>query len=159
MPDIDYSSLPLTYEKTIPADYLDFLGHMNVMWYTHLFNEATFSFYDSFDFGVEYHTRSGDGSMGIEQHTRYLKELRQGDHISIRTRMLGYSEKKFHYIHFMLKDDAILSATMEILGIHTDMRTRRSSPIPKHIAAHFQRLFDEHNALPWDAPTNGVTSA
>jgi acyl-CoA thioester hydrolase len=155
---IDYTALPLTGEKTIPAEYLDFLGHMNVMWYTHLFNEATFAFYDSFGFGVDYHTNSGNGSMALTQHVSYLREIRIGDHITIRTRMLGYSEKRFHYIHFMLRDDARLSATMEILGIHTDMSTRRASPLPPVVTAAFDELLAEHSKLDWQPPLSGVVA-
>ncbi len=36
----DLRQLPVTSEATIPDEYLDSMGHMNVMWYTHLFSMA-----------------------------------------------------------------------------------------------------------------------
>ena len=35
------NALPITHATVIPEDYLDMMGHMNVMWYTHLFGCAT----------------------------------------------------------------------------------------------------------------------
>lgn len=37
---LELRQLPLTHQATIPEDYLDSMGHMNVMWYTHLFAHA-----------------------------------------------------------------------------------------------------------------------
>ena len=34
-------ALPITLQTVIPEDYIDVMGHMNVMWYTHLFGKAT----------------------------------------------------------------------------------------------------------------------
>ena len=36
----DVRQLPVTHRQTIPEEYLDVMGHMNVMWYTHLFGEG-----------------------------------------------------------------------------------------------------------------------
>ncbi len=35
--NIDFSSLPVTHEATIPENYIDAMGHMNVAWYVRLF--------------------------------------------------------------------------------------------------------------------------
>jgi len=37
---MDLSSLPVLHRADIPETYLDEMGHMNVMWYTHLFSEG-----------------------------------------------------------------------------------------------------------------------
>ena len=34
----DLTALPITHRAVIPDAYLDEMGHMNVMWYTHLFS-------------------------------------------------------------------------------------------------------------------------
>ncbi|MDH5506507.1 MAG: thioesterase family protein [Anaerolineae bacterium] len=155
--DINYSALPLTCQKTIPEDYRDIMGHMNVMWYTHLFDQATFAFFETFGMGAEYHTQSGSGSFALEQHTRYLAEVRVGEHIVIHSRALGRSIKRFHFIHFMLKDDGqTLSATTELIGTHIDMSIRRTSPLPAHLAAAFDELLAQHNRLGWPAPVCGA---
>ena len=156
-PSMNLTQLPLTYQKTIPTEYLDFVGHMNVMWYTHLFDLATFKFYETFGFGEHYHTQTALGSFALEQHTRYLAEVRAGEAVSIRTRALGRAAKILHFMHFMVEDaDGALAATTELVGVHIDMSTRRSSPFPEHIAAGFDEILAAHQKLDWDVPVCGV---
>ena len=37
---MNLSSLPVTHRAVIPEDFIDGFGHVNVMWYTHLFTEG-----------------------------------------------------------------------------------------------------------------------
>ena len=154
---MDFRQLPLTLQATVEAKHLDHLDHMNVMWYTHFFDLATWAWYETFDFGKAYHHESGFGSFALETHTRYLAELRAGDGVRIYTRMLARNAKLFHYMHFMQRaGDGELSATCELLGIHVDMSSRRSAPMPASVAAHFDRLIAEHSQLGWEAPVSGA---
>jgi len=156
---MDYSKLPITYQKTIPEDFIDLMGHMNVMWYTHLFDRATFHFFELFEFGHIYHTKTGNGSFALEQHTRYLEEVKQGESVTLRTRALGRTAKRFHFMHFMMNDNnGKLGATMEIVGTHVDMSVRRTSPMPEYIAAGFDEILEVHSGLDWDAPVCGAMS-
>ena len=143
----------------VRPEYLDFLGHMNVMWYTHHFDLATWGFYEGFGFGQDYH-KGNKGSFALEQHTRYLAEVREGEELRIYTRAISRSKKLFHFIHFMVRDrDEELSATSELLGVHIDMRTRRSSEMPAELAAAWDKLIEQHNELDWDAPLSGTMGA
>ena len=153
---MDFSTLPITHQQTIPEEYLDFLRHMNIMYYTHLIDVANFNFYDRIEFGKKYHTESGNGSFALEEYTRYLAEVRAGESLTIRTRMLGVGHKTFHLIHFIIKDEGqVLAATTEMLSIHIDMGTRLSSPLPDEIAHRFQAYLRDHEKLSWPAPVSG----
>lgn len=154
---MDFSKLPLTFQATVEAKHLDLMQHMNVMWYTHFFDRAIWGFYKLFDFGEDYHTTTGLGSFGLEMVTHYLSELRVGDEVKIYTRAIARNEKLFHYIHFMQRTrDGELSATCEMLGIHIDLSTRRSAPLPPNVAAGFDKLIAAHNHLGWDPPLSGA---
>lgn len=153
---MDFSSLPITHQQTIPEEYVDLLGHMNIMWYTHLVHLANFNFYDKIEFGKIYHTQSGRGSFALEEHTRYLAEILVGESVTIYTRMLGVGRKTFHHMHFIVKDEGeILATTTEMLSVHVDMETRLSSPLPDEIAQRFRAYLHEHERLPWPAPVSG----
>jgi acyl-CoA thioester hydrolase len=152
---MNLSTLPLTLSASVQEKHLDELGHMNVMWYTHFFDLATWKFYESIDFGERYH-QSGFGSFALEGHSRFLSELREDDQFSIFTRVLGRRDKVFHLMHFMQRDnDQKLSATLEALGVHIDMTTRKSSSMPEKIAANWDQIIAEHAALDWEAPLSG----
>lgn len=153
---MDFRQLPLTLEGTVKPEHLDFLDHMNVMWYTHFFDVAIWNFYNSIGFGHDYHTKSGSGSFALEAHVRYYAELRTDDSFKVYIRALKRNAKLFHFIQFMVRaKDNELAATQEMLGIHIDMSTRRSSPMPPATAAIWDRLIAEHSQLKWKPELSG----
>jgi acyl-CoA thioester hydrolase len=154
---MDLTELPITYRAVIPEAYLDEMGHMNVMWYTHLFSQATGSLFDLFGFNRAYFEANQAGAFALEIHIRYLAEVRVGHAVTVRSRLLGRSAKRLHYLHFMVRDEGeVLSATEECIGTHVDMRVRRSVPLPEVITEAFDRILAEHGRLAWPPPVCGV---
>src|SRR5689334_15112524 len=93
--ELDLSGLPITFQQAIPESYRDEMGHMNVMWYTHLFSLAFVKFADAFGFNEDYFRSRQTGSFALETHVRYLSEVRIGWNVTIRSRVLGRSDKRF----------------------------------------------------------------
>lgn len=154
---MNFNPLPISHQAVILPEYIDIMDHMNVMWYIHLFDQATRQFFDSFGFGEGYRFDSGNGSFALEQHVRYLAEVREGDTVTIRTRALGRSAKVIHFMHFMIRDrDEALSATGELVGMHADLDARQGTPFPPEIAARFDAILGEHQGLSWQAPVCGA---
>lgn len=150
-------SLPVTYRHEIPAHYRDEMGHMNVMWYTHLFSQSFGKFGDQFGLNEAYFRANERGSFALESHFRFLAEVHIGKHITVRTRLLGRSPKRLHFMHFMTIDESgALAATQENVSAHIDMRIRRMCPLPDDIAERFDRIVAAQNRLPWPAPVCGV---
>src|SRR5258708_184351 len=102
---MDLNELPITYRAVIPEAYLDEMGHMNVMWYTHLFSQGAWGLFQMVGLNLEYFKANQTGSFALEQHFRYLKEVRLGQHVTIRSRVLGRTAKRWHTIHFMIIDE------------------------------------------------------
>jgi acyl-CoA thioester hydrolase len=131
---------------------------MNVMWYTHFFDRATWNWYNSFGFGHDYH-QPPSGSFAVEQYTGYIAELREGEEFRIYSQALARNEKTFHFMHFMVRSrDEALSAIHELLGIHVDMSTRSANALPAETAAMWDRLIAEHSQLDWEPPLSGAIS-
>lgn len=152
--------LPETYSQTIPEDYLDVMGHMNVMWYTHLFSMGFVGLMKRVGVTRTFDDAHDSGTFALESHIRYLSEVRVGQTVRIHTRMLGRSEKRFHLLHFMTNDDKQdVSATFEIVSSFVSLSKRRTAPMPPNIAAAFDRLLAESDALTWEAPVCGIMSA
>lgn len=154
---MDWKELPVTHRAVIPETYLDEMGHMNVMWYTHLFSQAADGLFTLFGMTLAYFEANQAGSFALEQHVRYFNEVRAGQHVTVRSRLLGRSDRLFHFMHFLSIDESDqLAATGEYIGAHVDMRIRRTSAIPRPIAELFDRLLAEHQQLAWAAPTCGA---
>jgi acyl-CoA thioester hydrolase len=157
IPALDLQGLPVVYRQQIPDNYRDEFGHMNVMWYTYLFSCAFEKFGDLFGFNEAYFIASQAGSFALEAHIRYLNEVHVGRHVTVRTRLLGRSEKRLHFMHFMTIDETgALAAIQEHIAAHIDMRIRRMAPLPPHIAKRYDQIVAEHNCLDWDPPVCGV---
>lgn len=153
----DLTNLPLTHQATIPEDYLDMNGHMNVMWYTHLFAHALGGMFKWIEIDRDYLVSHQAGCFALKQYVDYLNEVRFGEHVSIHTRLLGRSPKRVHLVHFMVNSESgVLAATSEVLLTHIDMRIRRSSAFPPDISVKIDQLLAEHNSLAWIAPRVGT---
>ena len=154
---MDLSALPVTHRAVIPESYLDLMGHMNVMWYTHLFSEAAWGLFQLVGLTREHFTANRTGSFALEQHFRYLKEVRLGQHVTLRSRVLGRSAKRWHTIHFMTIDELdVLAATSEGVNTYVDLTVRRSAEMPPVITSAIDRLLAEHTKLDWTAPVCGA---
>jgi acyl-CoA thioester hydrolase len=151
------NDLPVTHRAVIPEAYLDEMGHMNVMWYTHLFSMSVGGVFELIGQNLAYFEAHQAGSFALETHVRYLAEVRVGQHVRIHSRFLARSAKRIHLMSFMVKEvGAVLAATSEFVATHIDMRVRRSSPYPPPIADAIDRLLAEHTRLAWPAPVCGV---
>ena len=157
---MDLSHLPITHRAVIPEDYLDAMGHMNVMWYTHLFSQGIHEIFRLVGLTHDYFRESNAGSFALKQFFNYRAEVRLGESVTIRSRMVARSEKRMHFIQFMVKDAGdVLAATGESVSAHIDMRIRHTSPYPPHIAAAIDEMVAEHAALGWDPPLCGAIEA
>ena len=149
--------LPVTHTAQIPVDYLDDMGHMNVMWYTHLFSVAMGGMLQMIGITPEHVEQQRGGSFALECHIRYLSEVRVGQEITVHTRMVSRTAKRYQVLHVMLnaqKQD--VAATFEAVGAYIDMRTRRMAPFPLQIAARLDELIAQHQPLSWPPPLCGV---
>jgi acyl-CoA thioester hydrolase len=154
---MDLTPLPVTHRAVIPDAYMDEMGHMNVMWYTHLFSEAAWGLFQLVGMTRDYFEARRAGTFALAQHFRYLKEVRVGQHVTLRGRVLGRTAKRWHTIHFMTIDELdALAATAESVSTHVDMRVRRSSPMPPAVTDAIDRLLADHSCLDWDAPVCGA---
>ena len=155
----EWYELPPDFEAVVPTDWIDQMGHMNVMWYTHLFSQGLFGFFQKIGMTKSYFENEHSGSFMLEQHIRYWSEVRLGERVSIRLRMIARNEKRLHLLGLLIKEDLqVLASTMECITSHIDLSLRRSSPFPPKIAKSIDDLLAHHQNLSWPAPTNGVIS-
>lgn len=152
-------TLPIFHRQTIPKDYLDAMGHVNVRWYMAIFDEASWGFFAAHGVDRNYIRERHLGGFALRHHIQYLAELQAGQTVAVRTRVLGRSAKRIHFIHFLINETLNrLAATLESLGTHADTKLRRSAEVPPDVAAKMDAMLEQHRALDWNAPVCGVIS-
>ncbi len=157
---MNLADLPLVFATQVEARHLDRFGHVNVMWYTHFFDSGTLALFERLGCGPSYYERSGHGMFALEQHTRYRRELREGDQVELRPRLLGMASKRIHFMLFLTTaGQPGLSATSELLGMNIDLASRRSAPFPEAVSRATATMLAEHKLLTWLAPACGGISA
>ena len=153
-------TLPLLYRATIPPAYRDMMGHMNIRWYMLLYDEAGIPLFDMFGQTLDYYSRNNTGAFDLEHHIHYLAEVRISDTVAIYGRLLGRTDKRLHYMMFMVNETRdTLASTFECVNSHADLSVRRTSPYPPFIAMQIDAILAEHKRLKWDAPVSGSMSA
>ena len=135
------AALPVVYRAVIPPAYEDRNGHMNMRWYLALYDEAGDAMYPMLGLTAEYFEGSGMGGFDLEHHLWYLAEVRIGDLVAIRIRMLARSSKLMHYLMFMENETrGVLSSIFECVHAHADLKVRRTANFPAHVAARIDDL-------------------
>lgn len=126
--------LPLTYRGLVYPWHCDHMGHMNVMWYTGKFDEATWNFAALFGLTAAYMKQENKGMVAVEQKTLYKRELLAGTGISIRSGMIETGEKKIKFFHEMTNDQSgELAAVTFLTGVHIDTILRRACALPEEV--------------------------
>ncbi|MFQ5783368.1 MAG: thioesterase family protein [Alphaproteobacteria bacterium] len=137
------------YEDEVRPEWIDLNGHMNVAYYVLAFDYATDRFFTHVGVGARYLEEKRHSMFALEAHVTYQRELHAGDPLRVATRLLGYDAKKLHFFHQMYHTtEGYLAATSEWLGLHIDMRARRSAPFPDAIAARLAAIRETHAGLP-----------
>jgi acyl-CoA thioester hydrolase len=128
-------SLPAYFEMTVPADYIDENGHMNITKYFELATWAPWRRIGELGVDVDYIRHRQHSFFTVEHHIRYLGELRLDEPLSVRPAFVGRTDKALHNISYVVDESRDkIACTMEIMYVHVSMESRRAVPVPDDIA-------------------------
>ena len=138
-----------TAERRVPADWIDYNGHMNVAYYTMAFDRALDEVYDRLGIGPALVESHGMGPMALQTQIHYLGELLEGTRFACAVRLLDADAKRVHVFGEMLNLDAggAVAATYESLTMNVDLRSRRSAPFPEEAAGRVRAALAAHAGL------------
>lgn len=152
--------LPQLHRVTIPPAYRDPMGHMNVQYYMKIWDDAGWALFADWGLDLAYFEREQAGLFALEQHIRYLAEVRVGETVTVHIRLVNLTAKRIHLLVFLVNESTDrLAATLEEVTSHADLRLRRTSPFPPPIAARLQTVVNAHNRLDWAPPLCGTMRA
>mgnify|MGYP005810211967 CR=1 FL=1 len=124
----------ITYRGVVYPWQCDHMGHMNVMWYTSKFDEATWNLFARIGITPAYIRERKMGMAAVQQNTAYKKELAPGDVVTVRSRILEAREKVIRFEHELINEEnGEIAATTELTAVHLDLGARKARPFPPDI--------------------------
>ncbi len=147
--------LPAYVEQPVPLPFEDINGHLNVRHYTGIASEGLDESLVSVGIPQNWPLVAGHACFSAEHHGIYLAELRTGDVMSARVRLLGRSERGAHVLVYLLDEThRRVSFVLEEIFLHIDLSTRLTAPWPDEVAAGLDERIAAHRELDFDSPTS-----
>jgi acyl-CoA thioester hydrolase len=137
-----------TGERTVPPEWIDYIGHMMDAYYFVAFTEATESFLNHLGLGERYRADSGCGMYTVESHLCFSRSVRAGTILRYESQLLGCDEKRLHVFHRMSQspgDDVV--ATNELMFLHVSIASEQVIPMPPEHWHAASRLAAAHATL------------
>ena len=133
---------------TVTKDMCDLNGHMNVSYYSKVFDEGGFELYKDLGFSWDNESvRMEFSTFTLEENIRYLKENLLGEKIIPCYRIVNVNKKLIHQAAVLLNEKEEISAISEVLLIHIDMVKRKSTPFSDESYKKIRNLKESHDQL------------
>ena len=140
------------YQGEVRPEWIDHNGHMNLAYYTVLFDYATDLMFAQLDLGLSYRERTDLGTFVTETHNRYERELLVGETVRVSIQILSADDKRLHLAHEMFRvADGLRAATQELMFIHVSLKERRVTPFPPELKTRVHAAAAAHANLPYPA--------
>lgn len=135
-----------TWEGIVEREWLDELDHVNFLTYQRIADEASIAVWKD--------AKGEDDSSAVlefvmtETYVRYIRELRLGSEIEIRTLLLAFDTKRFHLMH-RIESQGELCCVVETANLCFNPTERRAANFTSRIIDSFQkRVAIEHDNQP-----------
>ena len=137
-----------TSERRVPAEWVDYNGHVHESRYLQLFADATDALLGTI--GVDAGYLAGEGSyFTVETHLSHLRQLEAGDRVHVTTQVLGSDEKRLHVFHVLLREgEPEPVATAEQMLLHVDTGSGRAAAAREPVRTRVAELTRQHETLP-----------
>jgi len=133
---------------TVKPEWIDYNGHLNMAFYSVLFDQSVDQVWDTFGIGPDYLRDRNMTTYLAEFHIRYLRELHEGDAVTATFQLLDHDEKRIHAYAELHHSEGWVAATGESLHLSIDQTGPRVAPFPDDVAAKISALAKAHALLP-----------
>jgi acyl-CoA thioester hydrolase len=134
--------------RNVPADWIDYNGHMMDAYYSVAFTEATEMLLDHVGLGAAYRARTGSGIYTVESHICFRVSVRGGERLRYTSRLLGSDSRRLHVFHQILLPSGTEAATNELMFLHVDLASEGVTDMPPEQLAAVSALAARHAMLP-----------
>lgn len=138
--------------RQVPAEWIDYNGHMNVAYYLLAADNAFDVFLKHIGIDGDKVSRGAVSTFALENHIVYLREMLQGDPFTATFQLLDRDHKRFHYlINLHQTAGGYHAAAIEGISIFMDMVARKTTAAPAEIAEKLEETWEAHKDVPWPA--------
>ena len=136
------------HDTPVKPEWVDYNGHMSESCYLLAFGDNADAFFRFF--GIDETYRAEGGSLyTAETHLHHLREVSEGDPLTMTLQVLGVDRKRVHLTHEMRHGDtAEMVATAEQMLLHVDMAAGKVAPLPDHLYERLVAIRQAHATLP-----------
>ena len=137
------------YLRTEPiiSDWTDYNGHMNLAFYIHLFDQGWDVLLDKFQMGGNSAKIERRSTFAVESHTKYIKEVKQGDEVDINLLFLDRDKKRMIYqLEIFSKTGNYRAATTEVCSLYVNLETRRVTEIEEKKLELMDKFIEENKS-------------
>lgn len=150
---------PPCYETIARAEWTDRNAHVNIRYLLALFDDAGDAFYPTVGLDDASHRRRESGTMDLEHHTHFIREVCAGDRLAVYMRIVGVGTKRFHYVMFLVNQSTgQLASIFECVNTFVDLAARKSAPWPEDVRERLLSHLARHTTVSWQAPLCGSMS-
>lgn len=124
-----------TWEGIVEREWLDELDHVNFLTYQRISDEASIAVWND--------AKGEDDSSVVlefvitETYVRYIRELRLGSEVKIRTLLLDFDTKRFHLMH-RIESQGELCCVVETANLCFNPTERKAASFTTRIADRFR---------------------
>ena len=136
----------------VRPDWIDYNGHMNVGYFSVVFDIAADVFFEFLGLTQEFRRHHGSTTFALEQHLNFLREVSEGDVLRFEARLLDFDAKRFHFYQEMFRvGEERPAASCEGLSAHVSSATRKTAPMPPPLVERLAAIRQAHTRLerPW----------
>ena len=136
------------HARRVPADWIDYNGHVHESRYLQLFADANDALLGALGIDAAY-LGAGGSYFTVETHLSHLRQLEAGDRVHVTTQVLGADAKRLHVFHVLLRDgEPEPLATAEQMLLHVDTASGRAAPARDAVRERAAALACRHASLP-----------
>ena len=138
-----------TRTLTVPPEWIDYNGHMNVAYYVKAIDHSMDEVFDMLGLGEELVQERRMGPMALVNQIHYLDELLEGQSFACDFQLLDADHKRMHlFVTMHHLEKGTIAATYEGLSCNVDLEARRSADYPQDCLSRVNALKAAHAGLP-----------
>lgn len=142
------------YRTKVKPEWVDYNNHLNDGYYLVIMSLGTDAFQDLIGMSDAERRATTTTIYTLEAHVNYLREIKEGEEVEVRTQLIGFDQKRFQLFHTLhtARLGAEVAATSEFLLVNIDSSGEpKSAPFRPEVAAKLSEIMEAHKSLPLPA--------